>query len=312
MKICFVGTGSIGKRHIRNVWNVAKERGMDIELHALRSSRSDLEKDIQLLVKKQAYSYEELDDFYDAVYIANPTNLHYETILQLQDKCNNFFIEKPVFNKTNQDISQIKQHKDMLMYVACPLRYTQVLDEARKVIKTEHVISAKAISSSYLPDWRPNTDYRKVYSAHKNQGGGVVIDLIHEWDYLISLFGFPAKVHMLAGKYSDLEIDSEDLAIYIAAYGDKLLELHLDYFGRETQRYLELFTTMNHYLFDIAGSRVIKNGTTIFSFEEDGNRKYIEETKHFFHLIEHKEENTNSLEHALKTMRIAYGEEGTW
>lgn len=312
MKICFVGTGSIGKRHIRNVWNVARERGMDVELHALRSSHTDLEKDIQPLIKRQAYSYGELDDFYDAAYIANPTSLHYETILQLQDKCHNFFVEKPVFNSTNPDISKIRQQKDLLFYVACPLRYTQVLDEARKVAETEHVISAKAISSSYLPDWRPDVDYRKIYSAHKSQGGGVVIDLIHEWDYLISLFGFPAKVHMLAGKFSDLEIDSEDLAVYIARYEDKLVELHLDYFGRETQRSLEVFTPRNHYLFDIAGSRVIKNGETILTFDEDGNRKYIEETKHFFHLMEHKEENTNSLEHALKTMRIAYGEESTW
>lgn len=312
MKICFVGTGSIGKRHIRNVCKVAEEQGISVNLHALRSSHSALEEDIRALLSREAYGYEELDDFYDAVYITNPTNLHYETLLQMQDKSYNFFVEKPVFDSTKPDVSQIRQESDRLLYVACPLRYTKVLKEARKVVETERVISVRAISSSYLPDWRIGTDYRKTYSAHKSQGGGVVIDLIHEWDYLVSLFGFPREVRMMAGKFSDLEIDSEDLAVYIADYGDKLVELHLDYFGRQTKRSLEIFTADNHYLFDIAGSKIMKNGELVVSFEEDGNQKYIEETKQFFYLMEHKEENTNSVEHALNIMRIAYGEEGIW
>lgn len=46
------------------------------------------------------------------------------------------------------------------------------------------------------------------------------------------------------GKFSSLEIDSEDLAIYIAKYNNFLLEVHLDYFGKETQRYLEVYVPM--------------------------------------------------------------------
>ncbi len=65
-----------------------------------------------------------------------------------------------------------------------------------------HPYCARVICSSYLPDWRPGVDYRTVYSAHKAMGGGVTIDLIHEWDYLVELFGVPQQLYNFKGTYS--------------------------------------------------------------------------------------------------------------
>ena len=79
-----------------------------------------------------------------------------------------------------------------------------------------------------------------MYSAHKDMGGGVTIDLIHEWDYLVELFGKPEKMYNFKGTYSHLEIDSDDLSVYIAQYPTLLCEVHLDYFGREYRRSIEL------------------------------------------------------------------------
>ena len=64
---------------------------------------------------------------------------------------------------------------------------------------THLVYSARVLCSSYLPGWRPGVDYRTVYSAHKDMGGGVTIDLIHEWDYLVELFGKPEKMYNFKG-----------------------------------------------------------------------------------------------------------------
>ena len=44
-------------------------------------------------------------------------------------------------------------------------------------------------------------------------GGGVGIDLIHEWDYLTWLFGTPVETYSIQRKISNLEIDSDDVAI---------------------------------------------------------------------------------------------------
>ncbi len=67
-------------------------------------------------------------------------------------------------------------------------------------------------------------------------GGGVSIDLIHELDYLCYLFGLPQRVRLEKGKYSSLEIDSDDLALYQLAYPDKLAQIYLDYFGVSARR----------------------------------------------------------------------------
>ncbi|MBR1697188.1 MAG: gfo/Idh/MocA family oxidoreductase, partial [Anaerovibrio sp.] len=93
-----------------------------------------------------------------------------------------------------------------------------------------------------MPDWRPGIYYRNIYSAHKELGGGVDIDLIHEWDYMTYLFGMPSSVKHFSGKVSKLDINSCDYAVYIAQYGNSMIsELHLDYFGRENIRTIELF-----------------------------------------------------------------------
>lgn len=304
MKICFVGAGSIGKRHIRNVATILKEMGEVAEIDLLRSSNRKLDDDIEKLISRQVLEIADLQEKYDAIFITNPTYLHYQTIKDLMPYTSNFFVEKPVFDVLDLDISDL-DCDNRTYYVACPLRYTKVLQRAKEILQNESVVSVRAISSSYLPNWREGIDYRNTYSAHKDQGGGVMIDLIHEWDYLIHMFGFPTDVKQLYGTYSNLEIDSEDVAAYIGQYDDFLVELHLDYCGHITRRNCEVITEQKNYVFDIADSCIWENGEVIERYEEDGNDKYIDEIKEFFSIMRGDVENTNDIEHALSIMRIA-------
>lgn len=306
MKVCFVGTGSIGKRHILNLYNLCMERQEQLTVHVLRSGvKKKLHPDLVSVVDRELFSMDALDRSYDAVFICNPTFKHYSTIAELKDYSRFFFVEKPVFEHADYRIEDLKLPPENQYYVACPLRYSRVLMRAREILRDKKVISVQAISSSYLPDWRKGIDYRQTYSAKKEEGGGVKIDLIHEWDYLVELFGYPDKTLSFAGKYSDLEISSDDVAVYIAQYEDKLLELHLDYFGRTGERYLRVWTTMDEYIFDILKGRIDKNGECIERFEEDRNEMYVREMEYFVDLIKGNCKSCNSLEHALKVMEIA-------
>lgn len=303
MKVCFIGIGSIGKRHIRNLKQLL---GKDVEIHAYRHHGGEnLSEDIAALVDKEIFNQEDIIEKYDAVFVTNPTVMHFETIKQWWNKTNHFFVEKPVYDSLKYDDAMLDEDK---IYVACPLRYSSVYQYINKYLEDKDVISARAVSSSYLPDWRPDQDYRKVYSAKKELGGGVNIDLIHEWDYVVDLFGFPESTNICSGKYSSLDITSNDLSVGIACYTNKLVEVHLDYFGRRAVRTLELYLDDDKILVDYINYTVtFEKNHRVVSLEEDANDKYMKEMEYYLQLLEGKSENVNNLSKARAILKIAIG-----
>lgn len=311
-KIAFVGLGSIATRHLKNVHAYLASQGDSCTVDLYRSSLGrPLADDLQPLVSK-AYLY--ADEIpagrqYDVVFVTNPTSMHYETVARFAAHTKSFFIEKPVFDSTEVNEKVFETIKDIPSYVACPLHYNSVLQYVKQHVNPDEVICARAMSSSYLPDWRPGQDYRMTYSAHKDLGGGVSIDLIHEWDYLTWLFGMPTECHQLINKVSNLEIDSDDLAIYIGKNQKTTFELHLDYFGRQTQRTLDLFTADDTIHCDLIAGTVsnLKKGETI-KLDSERNAFQMAEIAHFFEIINNKTINDSTAEHAYQVLKIAKGE----
>lgn len=306
-KIAIIGLGSIGKRHLINIDKVLKNRGINYSIDLIRrKSSNELDKPLEKLISNVFTEDEDIPNDYDVMFITNSTHLHYDTIKRYSSRSKNMFIEKPVFDKVSVNLSDLNLNLDGIYYVACPLRYTEVIQYVKNEIDLENIYSVRAICSSYLPDWRPSVDYRATYSANLEQGGGVSIDLIHEWDYMMYLFGKPQNVRNYHGKFSKLEIDSDDLSIYIAEYEKMLAEVHLDYFGRKPIRELQLFTPEDTIVADIVNSEVrfLKENKTI-QFKEDRNSYQIKEIENFFDIIEGRNSNENCISTALATLRIA-------
>lgn len=304
MKVCFCGLGSIGKRHLRNLTCVAPEFNMTLEIHALRKTARMLDTSISGLIAKQITDERELDQDYDIAFITNPTSMHVETIKTMAARTQHMFIEKPV-SGGGDSAETLPLRPGGVYYVAGPLRYAPVIQRLRDMIGRRRVYSVRAICSSYLPNWRPGTNYRQSYSAKKELGGGVDIDLIHEWDYIVDLFGFPEKVYRICGKYSDLAIDSSDIAVYIAEYESMVAELHLDYFGREARREIELFTADGTIIGDLIGNTITYTGEQI-RFTEDENDIYLREMRFFLGRIQEGMAFNNIL-HCFAVLDIALG-----
>lgn len=312
-KIAFVGLGSIGKRHLKNLTDILLKRGDAFFVDAYRSSvANELPQDIKALLSHEFLSSEPLpqNTMYDMVFVTNPTSMHWDTIQKFKGHTKSFFIEKPVFDRTDIAVELLPDISDTISYVACPLRYNPVLQYVKHNINCEKVYSARSISSSYLPEWRPGTDYRQCYSAHRDMGGGVGIDLIHEWDYLTFLFGMPKRNFSIQDKISHLEIDSDDIAIYIAKMQNTTIELHLDYFGRESVRTLELFMPDDTIRCDLLNGRVdfLKSKESVV-LDKERNYYQILEIEHFLDIVDQKIDNDSNILHAIDVLKLAKGEQ---
>lgn len=305
LKVCFIGIGSIAKRHIKNLKKICSQDGVCLTIDAVRRKESRDVEDIRTVYT----AIEQIQEVYDAIFITNPTNCHIETLKKAAAYGRSFFIEKPLAAADQiGEAEALLGEKGKLYYVACPLRYNAVIQYMKEEVKPEDVISVRSISSSYLPEWRAGVDYRSTYSARKNMGGGVSVDLIHEWDYLTYLFGKPVEIKSFRGKKSALEIDSEDYAIYIAEYSDKVVELHLDYFGRKTIREITLFTGEDTIVGDIVNHTVtyLKRGETL-SFHEERDDFQIRELRHFLKMLNGEKQSDCGLECAVEVLKISQG-----
>ena len=309
-RILFVGIGSIAKRHITNLVSYFKEKRLDYEIDIVRSGHGKpLEKDIGQFVNK-AYSINDKPAReYDVIFVTNPTALHYSTINFYAPHAKSMFIEKPVFDKAGYDIENLHLLDNRVYYVACPLRYTSVLQYIKDKINPSEVIGVRSICSSYLPEWRSGMDYRTSYSAHKAMGGGVDIDLIHEWDYLTWLFGLPDTVKSIKGNYSQLGIDSVDSALYIANNDHMTYELHLDYYGRKNIRLMQLFLPDETIEADLSNGEVryLNSGKTV-QLHEERNDYQIRELAHYFDIVEGRCQNDSDIIDAYNVLKIAGGD----
>ena len=308
MKALFIGLGSIGTRHLQNLTALCEKKGIPLQADALRSGSRPLRPGAAELLHAQYTDWAALGE-YDLAFITNPTHLHAEAIQKLAGRAKALFIEKPIFEATGYDLAALGLGEHQKAYVAAPMRWCGTMLALKEELPRLKPYSARVICSSYLPDWRPGVDYRTVYSAHREMGGGVTIDLIHEWDYLVELFGVPSQVYNLKGTFSHLEIDSDDLSVYIARYPGLLAEVHLDYFGRTYRRSIELFCKNGTVTADFgAGTLTLEDGT-VRRYEEPVNRRYEREMEYFVDYARNGTgESVNPPRTALEVLALTQGE----
>lgn len=312
LKIAFVGMGSIGRRHFRDLCKLLKQEKRNYTIDLYRSGiGTALTPDLTTDVHREIFLSKDtpISENYDIVFITNPTSVHYDSIRRFAGAARAMFIEKPVFHDPDVDLSTLCLRSDGIYYVACPLRYHPVIDYVRSYIPCGKAYAVRSICSSYLPDWRPGVDYHTCYSARKDMGGGVDIDLIHEWDYLTCLFGPVQSGFAIRGKLSSLEIDSNDLAIYIAQTAHTAIEVHLDYFGRNSIRQLQIFLPEDTVDCNILNGDINwqVSGKHIH-LDSKRDTYQVKELQHFFDILDGKRSNDSTIQDALRVLRYAKGE----
>lgn len=175
--------------------------------------------------------------------IATPTSRHLSDLESLVKHSNikNILLEKPVeMNlEKSEKINILAKQNGLNIKVGYCLRYVNALRDLKDFIYTvkSEIRLVKVVAGQYLPDWRPDSDYRKSYSSSKGMGGGVHLDLSHELDYIFWMFGYPENVlTCIKRKISCLEIDSIDYFQTILDYESFIVDIQLDYFRKASRK----------------------------------------------------------------------------
>ena len=312
-RVLFTGLGSIGSRHLR----LLRERDEAFEVHAYRSGSSDTSTPEGVIEHTDLEAALEANP--DIAFVTNPTAKHVQTATACAKTGCDLFVEKPLSHTlSNVDkLITVAEERDLVTKVGCQLRFHPVLQRVRTVLNRGtigKVFSFRAYAGSYLPDWRPEQDYRDSYSADSALGGGVVLDLIHEIDYCYWLFGDVAGVRAWTGQVSDLEIRSEDLAeLIIETESETVGQIHLDYYRPEPRRTLEITGREGLLRADLNDQTVrytTQDGETRDTFDVNRDDVFRAQLDDFLANVRSREPADNDLREAKEVLGIALNAKG--
>lgn len=302
MNILIVGLGSIAKKHIDALHSL-KIYG---KIYALRSNpNAQYEEGIENL-----YNLENVNVSFDFAIISNPTHLHYEFIEKLSNNDIPLFIEKPAVHtlESVEKIVDIIEKKQLVTYVACNLRFHPCIEFLKNKIHNQNLIinEVNVYCGSYLPNWRPGKDFRQIYSANAAMGGGVHLDLFHELDYVIWLFGMPFKSSSTLRNVSSLKIDAVDYANYILQYDNFTTNIVLNYYRKKPKRTIELVLNGGTLKVDLINNCVKDdNEKTIFEAHNfEIKETYIYQLRYFIDCLRENKMPINSLKESIEILKI--------
>lgn len=243
-----IGYGSIGQRHAR----ILKEQGGEVAVLSRR--RIDMEPHFYELSSAIA------DWQPDYVVVANETHEHLQILNELAnlDYRGTVLVEKPIFDKP----AEVPNNQFSFLGVGYNLRFHPLLEKLNNLlVDAGKIFTATIYVGSYLPNWRPDRDYRECYSAKRNEGGGVLLDLSHELDYIYWLLGPWQAMAAIGGHISDLDIDADDAyCLMMKTEKCPLVSVHLNFLDRKPRRSIIVNCQHHTYEVDLVNGRMTIDG----------------------------------------------------
>lgn len=240
-RVLIVGTGSMGRRHL----HLARQFLPESEIKILSRRKGN---EISALADGEYTSIDEALKFSpDLAVIASPATTHLDSAIPFANLGAHLLIEKPIAASTNRvkELIEAVRKNNKIMLVGYNLRFSPSLKQFRTLIQSGligKIYFIRAEVGQYLPSWRPDIDYRNSVSAKKELGGGVLLELSHEFDYLRWIFGDIVSVYASISQQSSLEIDVEDTAEMILNFESRhnsppiVCSLHLDFVRSDSVR----------------------------------------------------------------------------
>lgn len=260
-RVLIVGLGSIGRRHLRMLHELLPGAELAALRHRPPVDAVNGAADHVFFDLNEAISFRP-----QAAIIANPAPFHVTVAHPLARAGTHLFIEKPLSSSVAgvAELLHECQDRKLVLQTGYNLRFLPSLRHFRQLLAEGaigRVLSVRADVGQYLPSWRPKSDYRESVTARAALGGGALLELSHELDYLRWLFGPVQWVNAIQRRMSDLEIDVEDTVYLLLGLGPReeepvVASLCMDLVRHDTTRMCTVIGTEGTLRWDAVASTV--------------------------------------------------------
>ena len=290
--LAIVGLGSIGRRHLRLISEIRP----DIKIIVVRSGHGSACDEEKMAVKITDSIGDAIKEGIQAAIISSPATLHLKQSLELAKNGIHLLIEKPISHTSDRvkELLKIVNENRITTMVGYVLRYDLGAIKFKNWLDNKikgKILHARIECGSYLPDWRPDQDYRKTVSALPELGGGVLLELSHELDYLHWFFGNPVDVQAQIRNSGTLDINVEDQAdLLITSKQGYPITVQIDFNRRHIERKCKVLTTEGELIWDAVNKNVTWKGVnkeqSKYEYNNERNSIYRKQLEVFFDCIE--------------------------
>jgi predicted dehydrogenase/NAD(P)-dependent dehydrogenase (short-subunit alcohol dehydrogenase family) len=286
-RVLVAGSGSIAQRHVRNLLGMGVAEVIAVTARDVTGVEgfADPRVSVTRTVPRDCPA---------TAIVANDTDRHVATARELVGLGAHVLVEKPVAPGLSPEFSRLcddVRDSGLVGRVAYNLRFLgalAIVSEALGAGALGQVLFARIEVGQWLPDWRPDRPFASSYSASVTRGGGVALDLSHEVDYMVMLFGLPLDWCVREAHTGALAIESPDVFDGIYSFSDRsTCTVHLDYLEKKLRRGLRIVGTDGVLDCDIAAghlsldsARDVRDSSDPLLFDREGT--FVDELELFF------------------------------
>ncbi len=289
-----VGYGSIGRRHLANLY----ELGIT-DWAVVHTGRGTLPLDPPGPVRLYRNLVEALDEETPSfAVIANPSSLHLNAAVACAAAGCHLLVEKPLSDRLDgiAELEGAAAARGVRILVGFQFRHHPTLARIGAILRSGAVgspLDATVVWAEHLPSWHPWEDWRRGYAARADLGGGVHHTICHPFDYLRLLFGDPEEVTASLTTDGPLGLGVPEAADVVVGFGGGFrARVHLDYWARPLMHRLAVVCADGTVEWDYATGqlRTWTAGSGSWRVERlpgvnDRNDLFVEEARHFLEVV---------------------------
>jgi len=304
MNFLICGLGSIGYRHLKILRKLGK-----FEIWSYSTGKSTFDQ------KRRDENPPDrifndltaaLDAKPDAALITNPTSMHLDVALPIAERGIPIFIDKPL----DRDLSKIDSFLNTVKANQVPVLVGFNLMFHPAIVKIEEILSNQVLGDiitahthwgEYLPEWHPWEDYKQGYAARSDMGGGVVLTMSHELNYLSSFFGKVNRCIAMEHQKKKLDISAEEgVDILMEHESGVQSNVHFSFAQKPDLRTLDIVGengNLHWNYYHDASKIIVDDGQNrqVYTFEENeigtaAEQSYHDQMAHFVSVVQKKVE----------------------